>query len=289
MKKLIYLIIGLLIAFPAYGQGIQLTRPSYHQGYAHRGDSAAPDQFRELIGCWNPSLGVTGEIIKDVSGYKNDGVFSADMDTNDWVISNNSKFGGYTIDYNDTVPRIVIGAKDIYNTLDNNNRSMSMWVNHRGTHPTGYGTILAKNTSSNAPFYFIIENDGTLNRWQHFTSSVTLSPNQWYHIVYTFTPTGADTGIETFYVNGDFAGTRTGSVGSWNDSSELMIAGNSSSMHHFRGMIGEVRIYRRTLTQNDAMDIYRNPTAMFRRKESFAFSVPEAAPSGTTSSIHWLQ
>ena len=80
-----------------------LIRPSYHQNFArYAGESKRPNLWRGLVGCWKPSLGVTGiTTLRDVSGFANHGTMNGSMTIDDWVISGNPKLPGYALDFDD--------------------------------------------------------------------------------------------------------------------------------------------------------------------------------------------
>ena len=51
-------------------------RPSYKQGWATYGASAAPDLWKRISGAWAPFLGPTGNILREHSNNKNHGIIN---------------------------------------------------------------------------------------------------------------------------------------------------------------------------------------------------------------------
>ena len=62
--------------------------PSYKQGFARcAAESDKPDLWTGLPGLWMPSLGVTGDTLRDISGYGNHGTLTNMDPATDWVMT----------------------------------------------------------------------------------------------------------------------------------------------------------------------------------------------------------
>lgn len=80
--------------------------------------------------------------------------------------------------------------------------------------------------------------------------------------IYTFTQTATDTGTETFYVNGQTAGTRTGSVSSWQRASGWRIGGYIDNFF-LTGTIARVAVYAGVPTAPQRAAMFAEAAATF--------------------------
>jgi hypothetical protein len=85
-------------------------------------------------------------------------------------------------------------------------------------------------------------------------------PGTWYHVVYTYGRTHS-----RLYINGDLISSLP-SKGSFGKNSEDLFIGkkdNSQYPYWFKGIIDEIRIYKRALSGQEVFDLYQvqNPTA----------------------------
>ena len=84
---------------------------------------------------------------------------------------------------------------------------------------------------------------------------VPLQINKWYHLACTYDATGA--GLMTFYVNGTFDTSRTGlNLGPTTGTDSLLIGTGFGSL---TGMLDDVRIWNRPLSQTEIQNNMRNP------------------------------
>ena len=75
-----------------------LIRPT-HSRFARGSLSKRPNLWKGLVGCWKPSLGVTGiNTLRDVSGFGNHGTMNGSMTIDDWVIGGNPRLPVYAIE-----------------------------------------------------------------------------------------------------------------------------------------------------------------------------------------------
>ena len=270
--------------------------PSYHQGFArHIGESAYPEFWKELVGAWAPALGVTGNTLRDLSGFSNHGTLE-NMDPEDWVIDTSPTVGsphmvrppGYALNFDGdaSTERVNIGASSHFNITDR--ISVMAWVK-----PVLMGTdaIISKRQQFNVniPWDFYIHqsagpvmdlqiriHDGTANDIFQSTSLLTL--DGWNHVAFTFDK-DAGSGNFIFYVNGKAGGTGTrpeamptNSIGVF-----LGMEPESGGADFFNGRMNDIRVYRRVLSPAEIERAYHIPLAPFRLRRRMLGKAPAAA------------
>jgi hypothetical protein len=121
------------------------------------------------------------------------------------------------------------------------------WILHKGT------------TSNNSEAYgLLINTDGTLRfrlrygtgsaNYVEATSSIKPVQGQWYHVAATWQNPGT---ALTLYVNGTAVGTATTNTAQNSGGSFYLGSGSSNTSTAFTGIIDEVYLYKRALTQAD--------------------------------------
>ncbi|MBD3211047.1 MAG: hypothetical protein GF311_00435 [Candidatus Lokiarchaeota archaeon] len=93
----------------------------------------------------------------------------------------------------------------------------------------------------------------------------TINQNEWYHIVFTYNP---QNGAQRIYYNGSYgsySGTQTGEdtrLGAEPGQEDLFVIAQNCELDHagseFDGVIDELRVFRKELSQNEADWIYNN-------------------------------
>lgn len=152
------------------------------------------------------------------------------------------------------------------------NFSIDAWIN-----PTSVGSdawIFSQELpATSTPLGIYVDAGGKLIGWtrvsggnsQYRTDSVAIVPNQWQHVVATYNGSaGTNSGQSwKFYVNGVFFPSAT--TGQFNDQGGASISGNgnakigshySGSSGFFPGLIDEVEIFNRILTQADVTRLF---------------------------------
>ena len=249
--------------------------PSYKVSYAkNAGESENPHLWKGLVGAWMPSLGVTGDTLRDVSGNRNHGTLTGMDPATDWVTSEK----GLALDFD--------GSDDLVNVGDNSdlqitaNITLSAWIKASTQNNMGIagkyasssgkrGYLIATNQSdSNQKITWYYQRAaGSYNAGDALTSSSDVLDNNWHFVLCTFTPSVS----AKIYIDGELDATDTASIQSAiaNNSARFEIAThNEGTAFCFNGNISNVSIYNRALRPDEIQTLYVDSLAPFRRKKS---------------------
>lgn len=180
-------------------------RGSYHNGFAPRdAEPLYPQLWTSCINALSPGLGPSGAVLRDWSGFKNDGVLT-NMDTAAaWTVSG----GRYGLAFDGTDDHVISPvSKSSFSTTV----SASMWVMWRTSAAATKGVFsIASSLSSGSPWMLFQRDSGNV-RWYvaggyRFTAAIAV--DTWNHFCATYN--GAEW---IFYTNGQVAGTYTGAFG----------------------------------------------------------------------------
>ncbi len=197
----------------------------------------------------------SGIYTKDMSGYGNHGELVGDID---WT---QGKFG-YGLNFNGYNDYVLIQDDD---SLDNTNKlTIEAWVyptlldgNPRG--------IISKRVSPNnnqaySVFFYTdnklyVDIDGYNDR---FSTNMVFSTGRWYHIAIVYDGSLPANERVRVYVNGELekiASESSSSIPNYN--SNLTVgAMNANYGYSFNGIIDEVRVYKRVLSQSELFEHY---------------------------------
>jgi hypothetical protein len=292
MKKLILSIcLFLFIAMPVYGQQ---SIPSYQQGFATRSLSKRPNLWRGLVGCWKPSLGVTGLTLRDVSGHGNHGALT-NMTMDDWVISGNPRLPSYSLDFDGSNDYVEMATSEMVNSTEpftinywvfvlavNDNDGMYSLVSDKST---GFISFFS-NHASYRPFSF---GSSTWLQMHPSTDFRSEMANAWTNISIDFD--GVDySNITSFklYRNGiEEAITASGGYAGHGNLTRLGRAGSTST--YLDGQLDLFRVWTgRNLTTAETLDVYQHPNAMFEFTDRGIWKVPDVAPPSTRNRVHLI-
>ena len=178
------------------------------------------------------------------------------METVDWVTG---KYGK-ALKFDGVNEYVDCGSKA---SLNLNAFSITVWVNP--TSVSGYKTIVRKAGASSADTnyaldldsgntkvrFFVYDTSGNYHGVMATTKSVSL--NKWTHIAATYDGT-------TFkvYINGTQDATTATWSGSIKTTTGSLKIGSSTSSNYFNGTIDEVKIWNRSLTQEEITKVYNN-------------------------------
>lgn len=245
--------------------------PSFRQGFARGSLSQRPNLWKGLVGCWKPSLGVTGMELIDVSGWHNHGTL-INMTLDDWAISGNPKLPGYALDFDGVDDYVEIADSDIL--TPSTALSIFVWVNANAWNATSDGLVFKYNGGDSQRSWSMgMAATGKLQ----ITLSSTVSPfngiqrrsttamgtGDWFAVGFVFD--GNSTSLR-LYENGVELGTTDiiGSVpSSLANNTRPVFIGYNDLTDYFNGTIGDVRIYNRALSASEIWDIYQRSNAMF--------------------------
>jgi glucose/arabinose dehydrogenase len=224
---------------------------SGYSGVAEATTDAAPHTPPGLVGAWAFSEGA-GMTTADASGNSNSGTVTGAT----WTIQ--GRYGN-ALSFNGTGSLVRVANSPSLNL--GSGMTLSAWI-RPGASQSGWRTILQRqvdayflNSSSNTAMR--PAGGGTLGANTQYVSGPTANPvNAWTHIALTY-----DAATLRLYVNGSqvATGAATGAVQS--TTNPLWIGGNQPYGEYFNGIIDEVRVYNRALTQTDIQADMNAPLA----------------------------
>jgi len=209
-----------------------------------------------LVGCWLMNEG-SGNKIYDLSGNGNDGTF---VNHTAWVPGRT----GPALTFDGVDDHVVVPNKASLNPISA--LTISVWVNQKATSVGQSANIsnIAGKTSSSYGYelrltsdvlYFLIEQGGWIG-----LSGNTLNLNQWYHIVGTY-----DKSNMKLFVDGGLVNSLAESADIRVDTGSFYVGSRTASARYFNGLIDDVRIYNRALSEQEVQQLYLNPYAMFEQ------------------------
>ena len=96
-----------------------------------------------------------------------------------------------------------------------------------------------------------------------FSGSVTLTKNQWHHVVMTYDGSGVNTGLKMYFNGTEGSGVRTGTLDediNYSPDRPFNIGSRNNGNLPFNGLIDEVGIFDAELSASDVTDIYNSGT-----------------------------
>jgi hypothetical protein len=257
-----------------------IIKPSYQAGYARNAsESENPKLWDGLVGAWMPSLGVTGETLRDVSGNGNHGTLTNMDAATDWVATSR----GLALDFNN--------GKS-YETVVTNQTSGSFnypftagcWVKDLDVTAAGTG-IISKATYTNSYQGWILRtvDFGThankLLFWlggdRVISSQYVIGVSGWQFLL------GRWDGVTaSIFINGvkDSSASYTGTVNAAN--TPIRIGSYVSlSDRYMRGKVFASYVWERSLSDAEIKQIYVDSLAPFRKKQRVSVAVPAAVPT----------
>jgi glucose/arabinose dehydrogenase/fibronectin type 3 domain-containing protein len=203
-------------------------------------DASAPPPG--LVGAWGFNEG-SGGTTADGSGKGNQGTVTGAA----W--STQGKYGG-ALSFNGSSSLVRVADS---NSLDlTTGMTLSAWINP-AANQSGWRTILQKQTdayflnASNSTGALRPSGGGTFGTGDSYLSGPTASPvNAWTYVTYTYDGT-----TQRVFVNGVQVATKATTGAIQVTANPLWIGGNQPYGEYFNGLIDEVRIYNRALTQTE--------------------------------------
>jgi hypothetical protein len=256
---------------------VDLLKPSYASGYAkNASQSAHPNLWDGLVGAWMPSLGVTGETLRDVSGNGNHGTLTGMDAASDWVATSK----GLALDFDGVDDSCFIPSSD---DLALTTLTISIWLKKETLNTLQYFLTKTQNKTYELSSH---TNNGVRYRINNGVTTVfnvpsLLNDSEWHNV--TVAHNGNDV---VFYFDGKQNTTGNGTI--INSTSGIMIGANISAgsdvavAQFWSGNIGQISIYNRALSPSEIKHLYVDSLAPFRRKQRVSVAVPAAvAPSAT--------
>ncbi len=259
---------------------MDLLKPSYATGYAkNASQSAHPNLWDGLVGACMPSLGVTGETLRDVSGNGNHGTLTNMDAASDWVATSK----GLALDFDGTAGSTDhVVTQTIKHGVSNGDFTWSIWFYPTTSRPSGSTINGICGIESYSPVFGWSPN-GFNNQlgyywggWKGF--GVYPSLNSWNHGVMT-----RKNGVITGYLDGKIGSSSNLQSNSMNNG-RLVIgrSGVDYAPDPFGGRLTNFIFHNRALSPQEIKQLYVDSLAPFRKKQRVSVAVPAAvAPSAT--------
>jgi len=262
---------------------VDLFKPNYATGYAkNASQSAHPNLWDGLVGAWMPSLGVTGETLRDVSGNGNHGTLTNMDAATDWVAT--SKGLALDFDGGTSSNHVSLGASDkIYENLTA--ATWVFWVKFNSfnysynqlleTYAPTNNYQLSCLVKSNGKLAFYLSGVGGVSNYDG-TGLHTLASEKWYQLAYVYEGSKKQDG----YVDARFDGRASNIKPSLISTTNEVFVSRSiyGGGRYIDGQYGSVFQYNRALSPNEIKQLYVDPLAPFRQRRSIPFGIT-AAPS----------
>ena len=234
-----------------------IIKPSYQSGYARNAsESENPKLWDGLVGAWMPSLGVTGETLRDVSGNGNHGVLTIMDAASDWVATSKGlalDFDGFD-DYVDCGrPSMGVGKLTVNAWIKLNAGNIFQHLVDSSSNSWHLALL-----NNNKPYFY---NGATLH-----TLTETLSTNTWYMI------TGVQGSTLDLYINGVLSQSVSSNVNV--TTNNIHIGRWQNGGRNFNGKISNTSIYNRALSPTEIKQLYVDSLAPFRKKQRVSVAVP---------------
>ncbi|WP_062295730.1 LamG domain-containing protein [Nostoc piscinale] len=159
---------------------------------------------------------------------------------------------------------IEIPHNDLLNLTDN--FTIALWINQPEDNSLKGYRLIDKTTAGVNDGYNFDTYDGSTGRRlrltggkQNVSAHTAYSLNEWHHVAVVFSK-----GVSTFYLDGnlDGSGQHLSETVSTNSLTLKIGAAHNSHTEFFKGMIDDVRIYNRALSEKDIQELYEFPTAL---------------------------
>lgn len=281
----------------SFKKPVTIAKPSYQAGYARNAsESENPKLWDGLVGAWMPSLGVTGETLRDVSGNGNHGTLTNMDAASDWVTTSK----GLALDFDGVNDSVSAGDSDKFSFGDSTNdkpftvESLCRFSNLSGT----FDGIIAKDNGSvrewsllraSSTFRFFLKNQGGGSQQSVDVQLFGIQTNRWYSVAASYDGRGGSSAYQgmKIYVDGVERSVAASAIQTYtamaNTAAPLTIG--SYAANYFAGNIASSKLYNRALSASEIKQLYVDPLAPFRRKQR----VSVAVPAGITFKPYWAK
>ncbi len=259
-----------------------IIKPSYQAGYARNAsESENPKLWDGLVGAWMPSLGVTGETLRDVSGNGNHGTLTNMDPASDWV--GTSK--GLALDFDGTNDYITMG--DAASLKLPNSFTLECWAKTEGV--SGVRTIAGNiNTTTTRCNYRIALTNGNALAVGQFTSGGSFKNtsiagpvnNTWNHYAVTWDKTNLVIYLNTVSSSANYSGF-TPDTSSTNFYVGRFTSSIGGANDLWNGRQASLKAYNRALSPTEIKQLYVDSLAPFRKKQRVSVAVPGAVTPTT--------
>ncbi len=244
---------------------VKPSTPSFENGFAPRdGEAENPNLLRGLVGAWCPSLGVTGNTLRDISGNNRHGTLTNMDVATDWVVSD----GQYALDFDGVDDYVVAGSLPDFP----NDFTLSGW-GYVYSGDTGVDAVLVRTTNvfggaARSGVSFVMRDAFTsatterigceitdgLNRY-HIESVAGYARDTWHHILCR-----RQAGVFSLWINGvqepntqNFSGLITNNT----DTYIGAVIDYQGGLSTLRRRVDSVAVYNRALSANEIRQLYQ--------------------------------
>ena len=263
-----------------------IIKPSYQSGYARNAsESENPNLWDGLVGAWMPSLGVTGETLRDVSGNGNHGTLTGMDAASDWVATSK----GLALEFDGSDDRVLAGDLE---TLDNMSIQFTVRVNSNPGSFRGFlgavgytgqdydsGFNLDMGSASTTAFE-TLSFEGGIRRISFGTNLMVSSVDfgVWCNMCLVVSSSEI-----TLFLNGvkESSATRLNNSTSTIGMNDFVIGKRPYSGVNtcVEADFANVSVYNRTLSPSEIKHLYVDSLAPFRKKQRVSVAVPAAVPT----------
>ena len=246
--------------------------------------STAPSPRSSLVGHWKFDEN-NGSTVYDSSGNNKNGTLSSGTSSPSWNNNGHSN-KSLSFDGNDSITL----ANEIVSTssIRTNGVTYSAWIKANNTSGTqkivgqkpssGYSDLASGGIDISSGKARMIAYDDNI-AYKYATGNTTLNSDQWYLITGVYDPSDQKIKI---YVNGKFDGGET-TITTFNrliSNDYNLIGSHNYTSSFFNGLIDEVKIYNRNLTDNEIKQEYNSGSAT-------TFGTTNQTIGGTTTSLEY--
>jgi hypothetical protein len=252
---------GLIDEVRIYNRALSEEEIRYHYNHTLPKGALSPLAMKEdpsLVGYWSFNEG-KGTIINDQSGNNNNGtLYLGSSGNTDPSKAWSPGISGTALSFDGVDDRVLVPRSD---SLEPSKITIIAWIYplaYSTTYPrivdkvaTNGGYLLLLNPSpSNTIEFAWRDSSGNQNS---LYSTITYSINKWTFLAAVF---DGNTGY--LYIDGVLNNTKISTITFSPGTANLTIGNNASLTRPFNGLIDEVRIYNRALSEQEILEHYRN-------------------------------
>ena len=266
-----------------------MTRPSLADFGTHD-ESAYPELWTSLLGTWIPSLGPTGDRLYDFSRFANWGTLTNMDAATDWVIDN----GYYGLDFDGSNDRIAV-PKTPYIPLTGN-FSVHCWVKTIGSvtgviagswQPSSLAGFQVASIGSTSSVSFLVSGPAPPVQTLLIETTGSVAPTNRLLHIYCEKRSNQASGLKV-YINAIEASAtiQLNNPPSDTPQSTLTIGNRPSLDFPYRGIVYDVSIFNRPLSQHEILTLYSiGPGGLAtRRRRKFPVLGPSFLPAWARNS-----